>query len=158
MLVRAADTRTDTYIWADEAGRTYGRDADLAHIPDPYGHLGDLAVRALAGDLLAGQEYSALKVRLDTGCGYEHQHQADASGEPPLCPDPVPECCDYPAWLCPSGWWCRRCSRRLPVPVPLLAPVRRPARETAAPLPVRAGSRPVRGPVRRPMRAGRRAR
>ena len=151
-LVRAADTRTDTYVWVDLGGSTYGRDADLAHIPDPYGHLAGLAERAVRGDRRAAGEYGALKVRLETG--YEHVHQAPAEGQPPLYDGPVPECCGWHAWLRPSGWQCRRCKARLPVPVPLLAPVRGPVRETAAPLPVRAGSRPVRGPAR----AGRRAR
>lgn len=158
VLVRAADTRTDEYIWVDLAGRTYGRDADLAHIPGPYGHLADLAERAVRGDWAAAREYGALKVRLDAGCGYEHAHWTDGAGEPHLHPGPVPECCDYPAWLRPSGWQCRRCKRRLPVPVPLLAPVRRPVREAASALPVRAADRPVRGPVRKPIRAGRRPR
>jgi hypothetical protein len=154
VLVRAADTRTDEYVWVDLAGRMYGPDTDLAHIPDPYGHLADLAERAVRGDRRAAGEYSALKVRLETG-GTDHVHWTDASDDPPLHSGPVPGCCGWPAWLRPSGWQCRRCKRRLPVPVPLLAPVRRPVPEAAGPAPVLAADRPpYRDPYGRPCGPG----
>lgn len=56
--------------------------------------------------------YSSLKVRLDMGMSF-HVH-TEASGwdhdapRPPCRPD-LPYHCGWPAWLRPSGWYCRRC-------------------------------------------------
>jgi hypothetical protein len=138
-LVRVADPRTDTWLWADESGSCTGTDGDLAHIPDPHGHLADLDRMARAGDMRAGREYAALSIRLTTGYHHEH-YPADLAGLPPH-EGPVPEHCGWPAWLRPSGWQCRRCGERLPVPGGSAEPVRRPARQ-----PVQ--TRPRTGPVR----------
>ncbi len=130
-LVRVADPGTDEYVWAGPDGLPYGRDRDLADIPDPYGRLAELAELAGTGDRAAIREYTALKTRLDAG-GTWHTHRADARTLPPH-EGPVPHCCGWPGWLRPSGWQCRRCGRRLPVPEPVQAPV--PVR------PVQAGGR-----------------
>ena len=123
-LHMAPDHRVDEYSWQDERGRTLGDDPDVAHLqPDPYAYLA-----ALAADLARAQkvtrkgvghtwlywrkarEYSALKVRLETG-GTFHVHWAgsspidhSAAGHQPQ----VPEHCGWPMWLRPSGWHCRQ--------------------------------------------------
>jgi hypothetical protein len=135
VLVRAADLVQDDWVWVHGAGSRTGRDPDLAYIPGPYGHLGDLGVRALAGDMRAAQEYSALKARLDASCGYEHEHWPDPRQVTRYddSDEPMPEHCGWPAWRRPSGWQCRHCQARLPVP----GPIRQPAQTS-----------PVRGAVR----------
>jgi hypothetical protein len=59
------------------------------------------------------REYSALKIRLDSGYT-THLHLPDPATvvEHGPRPDPVSHC-DYPAWLRPTGWQCRRCGADL---------------------------------------------
>lgn len=64
-------------------------------------------------------DYSALKVRMDFGMSF-HQHRAVTRWDPP-----GPEGagrprytglfyhCGWPAWLRPSGWYCRECKVQL---------------------------------------------
>jgi hypothetical protein len=95
------------------------------------------------------REYSALKVRLDTGC-YYHSHVPEHEPwvyDPHRVPVGERECvchCDRPAWLRPSGWYCRECGDLLTDEtaeirmVPVYAAVETKPAEPAA-------SRPVRG-------------
>jgi hypothetical protein len=95
---------------------------------DPYAYLarlGDLCTEALSVKRRETtwlyertiREYSALKVRLDTGSIY-HRHMSDRD---PWVYDPnratrgvaVPAHCGWPAWLRPSGWYCRQCKALL---------------------------------------------
>lgn len=59
------------------------------------------------------REYVGLKVRLDTG-GYHHTHRPAREPwvyDPNRAPrgDVMPYHCGRPAWLRPSGWYCREC-------------------------------------------------
>lgn len=59
------------------------------------------------------QEYSMLKVRMDTGMSFHVHHEAggSVSAAPfPPCPPDLPHHCGRPAWLRPSGWHCRECA------------------------------------------------
>ena len=117
-LHRAADLVTDEFVWVDEHGHQTGDDPDVADLkPDPYACLAALGERCVTGkdrktalDLAAAREYSALKVRLETG-GSFHVHQPDSPG--PVHDGPVPEHCGWPGWLRPSGWQCRQCGASL---------------------------------------------
>lgn len=99
-------------------GTKAGDDPDVAGLkPDPYAYLAALGERCVTGkgrqkrlDLAAAREYSALKVRLETG-GTFHVHQPDGPG--PVHDGPVPEHCGWPGWLHPSGWQCRQCGAAL---------------------------------------------
>jgi hypothetical protein len=117
-------------------GTTYGPAVDLAPLFDPAANwlgadnpyaylarLGELCGEATSAKRASTtwlyertiREYVSLKVRLDTG-GYHHAHTP--ATEPWVYdPDRVPvgerECvyhCGRPAWLRPSGWYCRECS------------------------------------------------
>jgi len=133
-----ADTRFDEFTWADDGGSKTGIASDLRQLEEHGGAYAYLAW--LSGELerlsglsrkrkdgyhwpderteaeyfARGREYSALKVRLEMG-GTFHVHQVMASDIPPYC-GPDVRCCEYPAWLRPSGWQCRQC--RQPVPCP----------------------------------------
>ena len=116
-LQKAADRKADEFVWVDARGRQTGPDPDLAHLkPDPYAYLAALGERVVTGtgrgrrvDHAAGREYSALKVRLESGTW--HTHWPDGPG--PRHPGPVPECCGWPALLRPSGWYCRQSGKAL---------------------------------------------
>lgn len=124
-------------IFTDVAtdGTAYGPAVDLAPLFDasanwlgeanPYAYLarlGDLcneatSVRRAETTWLyerTVREYVSLKVRLDTGCCY-HDHKAARAlwvYDPHRVPAGERECvyhCGMPAWLRPSGWYCREC-------------------------------------------------
>jgi hypothetical protein len=121
-----------TEVAAD--GTAYGPAPDLVHLFDPSANWLGLdnpyAYLARLGELCDGatsakraettwlyertiREYVALKVRLDTGSIY-HSHRA---AREPWVHDPdrgplgkvLPYHCSAPAWLRPSGWYCREC-------------------------------------------------
>jgi hypothetical protein len=123
--------RGDEWAWAGPDGKTTGIDADLRPLyaggSDPYAHLSLLAERMGAAMTARGgprgtrasltllywaaaREYSALKVRLETG-GTFHQHQVHASRGPGNR-GPLPYHCAGPMRLTPSGWACRQCMHR----------------------------------------------
>jgi hypothetical protein len=124
-LHRVADERADTWEWADENGRRFGADADLRDLPGGPGaylaRLGDMLARAQAVSSSraartwlywrTAKEYSALKVRLASGTF--HEHLPDYLDMPPF-EGVVPEHCNWPMRLRPSGWQCRECGERLP--------------------------------------------
>lgn len=126
LLHRVADTSADVWAWADEDGSQSGLDADLRRLPggDPYTRLSvlasamDAAMKAAGGPRgrkasltslywATAREYSALKVRADSGT--HHVHQVCASDLAPYAGE-VPRCCGWPGWLRPSGWQCRQLS------------------------------------------------
>jgi hypothetical protein len=123
-LVRVADLTADEYAWANAGGHQTGTDPDVAHLlPDPYGRLAILASELGRAQAVRtkrasrtwlywarAREYGALKVRLEMG-GTFHVHQPDGPG--PVHEGPVPEHCNWPGWLRPSGWQCRRCGAAL---------------------------------------------
>lgn len=135
LLHRAINERTDEFTWADEAGSIAGTDSDLRQLGQFGGAYAYLAWLADEMDRLSklsrkrkdgchwpdeparltyharGREYAALKVRLELG-GTFHIHHVRASDSPPYR-GPAVSCCEYPAWLRPSGWWCRRCGQPL---------------------------------------------
>ena len=137
LLHRVADKRADEFTWADEAGSTAGTDSDLRRLEEHGGAYARLAWLAEEMERLhklsrkrvdgyhwpdeqmrtayhaRGREYSALKVRLEMG-GTFHIHQVRASDTPPYR-GPAVQHCDYPAWLRPSGWWCRKCGQQLSI-------------------------------------------
>jgi hypothetical protein len=120
VLHRVAIPELDEWGCADDAGSRFGDDPDLAHCgPDPWAYLNELGERCIRGegkkavlDLAAAREYSALKVRLETG-GTFHQHYPKPGAEPAWDGPPVPEHCGWPGWLRPSGWQCRQCGAAL---------------------------------------------
>ena len=134
LLHQIADERADEFAWAGEDGSRTGTDSDLRQLE---AHGGAYARLAWLGDEMdrlhklsrkrkgeyvwpdermraeyhaRGREYSALKVRLEFGTF--HIHRARESDVPPYQGPPVSHC-DYPAWLRPSGWRCRRCGKSL---------------------------------------------
>jgi hypothetical protein len=120
LLHQVADLVADEFTWADKDGNRYGTDLDLRCLPgaDPYARLKFLAdaimSRAPARSERTwlwhayGCEYSALKVRVETG-GTFHVHRVRASERPGLRSPEAPRHCGWPAWLRPSGWHCREC-------------------------------------------------
>ncbi len=109
-LHQAADRKADEFVWVDARGRQTGPDPDLAYLkPDPYAYLAALGRQCEHGDMTAAAEYSALKVRLESGTW--HTHWPDSPG--PRHPGPVPKCCGWPALLRPSGWYCRQSGKAL---------------------------------------------
>lgn len=88
--------------WADERGSTFGDRYPL----EPYAELNRLSkIPARLGD------YARLKAEVDLG-GIFHQHNpGHTAGR--LWEGTVPEHCDYPAYLSPSGWECRKCQIQL---------------------------------------------
>lgn len=120
-------------------GTTYGPASDLVFLfdpaanwlgaGDPYAYLarlGDLCMSATSAKRTETtwlyertiREYTSLKVRLDMGPTY-HQH---APASVPWTYDPSREVigdracvyhCGWPAWLRPSGWYCRECRELL---------------------------------------------
>jgi hypothetical protein len=121
----------DEWAWAGPDGKTTGTDTGLrpfyAAGSDPYAHLARMAERMDAAMTACGgprgkrasltplywaaaREYSALKVRLETGLTF-HQHQVHASRGPGNC-GPLPGHCGWPMRLTPSGWACRQCNCR----------------------------------------------
>lgn len=133
---------TDLFEPVDHAGSPTGTDADLAHLFDPAANplhatspydalnkmaalmtdpAADKAVRAGKAEHTAlhwrvAQEYSMLRVRLDTGMSF-HVHREPAGWDPARAaerigrprPADLPYHCGWPAWLRPSGWHCRQC-------------------------------------------------
>jgi hypothetical protein len=122
-----------TEVAAD--GTAYGPAVDLAPLFDPaanwLGMSNPYAYLARLGDLCSEatsakraettwlyertiREYVSLKVRLDTG-GYHHPHMPKRDlwvYDPNRVPVGERECvyhCGSPAWLRPSGWYCREC-------------------------------------------------
>ena len=137
----AADVNLDEFTWVGEDGRKTGTDSDLRQLEVHGGAYARLAW--LSGELqeamksaggpnskkacltplywARAREYSALKVRLEMGMTF-HIHRIRAADEP-ACPGSVrccgygvPYCCEWPAWLRPSGWQCRRCKQVLLAP------------------------------------------
>jgi hypothetical protein len=121
-LYRIPVTHTNEWGWQDAGGNRFGDDPDTAMLkPDPYAYLATLAAKLDKAHKApkrscttwvyeaAIREYSALKVRLDFGHTI-HLHLPDPRTvvEHGPRPDPVSHC-DYPAWLRPTGWQCRRC-------------------------------------------------
>jgi len=130
---QVADTWLDEFTWADDSGSTTGTDTDLRQLEEHGGayarlkwlademdRLGKLSCKrkdgyhwpdeATQAEYHArGREYSALKVRLETG-GTFHVHHVRSS-EVPDYAGIVPYCCGWPAWLRPSGWQCRQCRK-----------------------------------------------
>ena len=121
-----ADLILDEYVWVGTDERTVGTDADLAQLYDPASNpLGACnpydALKRMAGVMDRAQdarkacltplfwqvarEYSALKVRLETGMSF-HVHRPDKTPEYDGIP---PYHCAWPMWLRPSGWHCRQC-------------------------------------------------
>lgn len=125
---------TDVFAPVAVDGTTYGPASDLAHLFDPSANwlgmsspyaylarLGELCNEATSAKRAETtwlyertiREYVALKVRLGTGSIY-HSHRA---AREPWVYDPdrgplgkvVPFHCSTPAWLRPSGWYCREC-------------------------------------------------
>jgi hypothetical protein len=126
-----------TEVAAD--GSTYGPAADLVFLFDPaanwlgasgpYAYLARLA--ELCNEATSAKrcettwlydrtirEYVSLKVRLDMGSIYHHH----VSARQPWSHDPACEVtgdracayhCGWPAWLRPSGWYCRGCGELL---------------------------------------------
>ena len=118
----------DEWGWADETGARYGTDRDLLHVrPSPAGLTagfgdspdGRLAeLRAAMGAVKTtkradltwvywayAREYSALKVRLETGGTFHEHYPAE---QPAYDGPPPPVCCGWPMRLAPSGWRCRQ--------------------------------------------------
>jgi hypothetical protein len=115
----------DEWAWAGQDGKTTGSSTDLRslleHYASPYDRLAelagqmDVARKAKRAELTplywaAAREYSALKVRLDTGMSF-HIHQVTAQrGHEHR--GPLPWHCGWPMRLTPAGWACRRCAHR----------------------------------------------
>lgn len=135
LLHQVANERTDEFTWAGEDGSTAGTDSDLRPLEQFGGAYAYLAwldaemdrLHALSrkrkGEYVwpdertrityhdRGREYTALKVRLDMkGTFHIHHVRAD---DTPAYRGPAVQHCDYPAWLRPSGWWCRKCGQQL---------------------------------------------
>lgn len=124
----------DVFTEVATDGTAYGPAADLVALFDPAANwlgmsnpyaylarLGDLCNEATSAKRCETtwlyertiREYAALKVRLDTGSIY-HRHMP--AREPwvynPSCGprgEVMPYHCGMPAWLRPSGWYCRGC-------------------------------------------------
>lgn len=94
--------------WADETGSMFG-DRFPFNAYEELNRLAKIPERAA--------DYALLKVLVDLG-GTFHQH--DPGSTRPAHVGPVPEHCDYPAYLSPSGWECRRCLAPLPADLPPL--------------------------------------
>jgi hypothetical protein len=139
LLHLIADEGTDEFEYEDEAGHRTGTDSDLRHLVAAYGSADarlallrdrmDAAMKACGGPRgtrasltplywAAAREYSALKVRLDSG-GTFHQHIPEPYSDPRPNPFPLPYHCGWPMRLRPSGWQCRRCPSWLGVREPL---------------------------------------
>jgi len=130
-LHQAANEHTDEFVWVGEDGRQTATSADLRPLAQYGGAYARLAWldRALTGAMAAAggphgkkasltplfwaraREYSMLKVRLEMGMTF-HIHQV-RSDDTPRYQGPDVRCCGWPGWLRPSGWWCRKCGRRL---------------------------------------------
>jgi len=112
-LHKIAHQGTDEFVWVDETNSPVGMDLDLRHLQgSPYARLKELAdtidgyKNKLDPDCWrASAEYISLKVRMEFK-GMHHVHQPNRV---PAYDGDVPEHCDYPMWLRPSGWYCRRC-------------------------------------------------
>ena len=128
-----ADIRLDEFTWVDDSGSTVGTDTDLRPLEEHGGAYARLKWLADEMDWLSklrdsspgrgewpssqaqaeyharGREYSALKVRLETG-GTFHVHYVRTDSVPPYA-GTVPRCCGSWAWLRPSGWQCRECGQ-----------------------------------------------
>jgi hypothetical protein len=132
---QGTDGGRDVFTDVAVDGSAYGPAVDLAPLFDPsanwLGESSPYAYLARLGDLCSEatsakrasttwlyertiREYVSLKVRLDTG-GYYHSH---TPAREPWTYDPSREVagerecachCGRPAWLRPSGWYCREC-------------------------------------------------
>lgn len=125
-LHRAANTARDEYTWTDASGSETGDDPDLP--PDPYGHwaalrdtLGAAQQRARRKGVehtwlywALSREYSMLHWRLTLGTWHVHR----PTGPGPPWQGEVPTHCASPAWLRPSGWYCRECGEKIDGPPP----------------------------------------
>jgi hypothetical protein len=135
-LHRVALLGADEYAWADGDCHVMGIDKDLLPLEaegGPYARLNALAAfmtasqkvakgrpeRLSATHWAAAREYSALKVRMDMSPGI-HVHHARAGDSAPLYLGQVPEHCEWPMQLRPSGWHCRRCEHAQPGPERIL--------------------------------------
>lgn len=118
-LHRVVIKEVDEWGWSDETGSIYGTDRDLRHLePNPYAYLQalsdrytDAKGRMTAMPTSVAGEYSMLMVRLDLG-GTFHTHQPENIQQEPFTGE-LPQHCEWPAMLRPSGWQCRRCGERL---------------------------------------------
>lgn len=133
LLHEVADARLDEFTWVDEAGGRIGGSPDLrplGGVEGAYARLRWLASecdrlsklsrktkdgyrwpgeQTRAEYLACGREYSALNERLRWPTFHHHQVRA---ADKPSETGPVPCCCGWPAWLRPSGWYCRKCKQR----------------------------------------------
>lgn len=108
------DRTADLWVRVDEQGHQLGDDPDVTHLqPDLFAYLAALAELCVTGttkrkclDRRATGEYSAIKVRLETG-GAWPVHQLARPG--PVCADTLPWRGVSARCLRPPIWQCRQC-------------------------------------------------